>query len=139
MKLAEFEFEIDSPRNLDAVAQLLGIGAECARHLLGRLDIKFVGIETPSRFISHRLAGLDAEQDFVRLGVFAMQVMAIIGRDQRQPDLFADFAQRLVIRRMELVVLEFEIVAARKHFGVRLGGLARLVHAILPEPSRDLT
>ena len=67
-----------------------------------------------------------------------MQVVAIIGRDQRQPDLLADFTQCFVVRRMKLVVLQFEVVAAREHLRVRLGGLARLVHAIRPEPSRDL-
>src|SRR5208282_5409877 len=45
MKLAEFEFEIDSPRNLDAVAQLFCFSAERTRHLGRRLDVKFVGIE----------------------------------------------------------------------------------------------
>src|SRR5580704_4270466 len=39
---------------------------------------------------------------------------------------------------MELVVLQLEIVAPRKHLRVRLSRLARLVHAIRPEPSRNL-
>ena len=139
MKLAEFEFEIDSPRYLDAVAQLLGVRAERTRHLVGRLDVELVGVEPPARLVGHGLAGLDAEQDLVRLGVVAMQIVAIIGRHQRQPDLLADFAQGIVVRRMKFVVLQLEIVPARKHLRVRFGGLARLVHAILPEPSRDLT
>src|ERR1700674_506592 len=68
-----------------------------------------------------------------------MQVMTVVGRDQRKSGLFADFAQRLVVGRVQLVVLELEVVAAGEHLRVRLGGLARLVHAIRAEPSRELT
>src|SRR5271163_1809524 len=49
MKLAKFEFEIDSPRDLDAVAQLFSLGTERIGHLAGCLDVKLVGIETPAR------------------------------------------------------------------------------------------
>src|SRR5271163_3990357 len=53
MKLSELEFEIDSPRDLDAVAQLLGLSAERIRHLVWRLDVKLVGIEAPARLVGH--------------------------------------------------------------------------------------
>src|SRR5258708_3867733 len=63
MKLAELKFEIDLVRDRDRIANLLGVRAEGRNHLLGRLDVEFVGIKAPARFIRHRLAGLDTEQD----------------------------------------------------------------------------
>ena len=86
MKLAELEFEINPLGDLHRVAHRTVIGGKRLCHLGRRLDVEFVGIETPARLVGHRLAGLDAEQDFVGAGVFAMQIMAIVGRDHRQPD-----------------------------------------------------
>ena len=139
MELAELELEVDPPRDLHRVAELFGLRAECLGHLFGRLDVKLVRIETPSRFIGERLAGLDAEQDFVGARVAAMQVVAIVGGDQRQAGGAADLAQRVVERRVQAVVLQFEVEAVLENARVALGRLARLVDAPRAQPSRDLS
>src|SRR5262249_55556625 len=84
-----------------------------------------------------RLAGLDAQQDLVRARVVAMQVMAIVGGDQRQARGAADLAQRVVEGRVEAIVLQFEIEAGLENARVAFGGLARLVDASRAQPSRD--
>ena len=71
--------------------------------------------------------------------VAAMQVVAIVGRDQRQAGGAADLAQRIVERRVQAVVLQFEIEAVLENVRVTLGRLARLVGPPRTKPSRDLT
>ncbi len=53
-------------------------------HLLGAADVELLGLEPHPRRVVERLAGVDAEQDVVRGGVFAGQVVGVAGRDQRQ-------------------------------------------------------
>ena len=53
-------------------------------HLLGAADVELVGLELHPRRVVDRLAGVDAEQDVVRGGVLAGQVVGVAGRDQRQ-------------------------------------------------------
>ena len=84
-----------------------------------------------------RLAGLDTEQDLVRVGVVAMEIMAIVGGDQREADLAADLAQALVERPVQLVVLQFEIEAPGEGPRVPFGRLAALVDAVGAQRPRD--
>src|SRR5579885_2152719 len=138
VELPELELEIHPPGDFHRVAEFLRFRPERLRHLVRRLDVQFVGIETPSRFVRHRLSGLDAEQDLVRLGVAAMEVVAIVGRDYRQSDLARDVAQRVIDWRMQAVVLKLDIEAIAESLRIPFGSLARLVHPALPEPSRNL-
>ena len=96
MEFAELEFEIDSVRNRNSIADLLGVCAESRGHLLWRFHIELVGVESPSRLIRQRLTGLNTEQDFMRLGILAMQIMAIVGRGQRYSQGAAKFAQSVI-------------------------------------------
>ena len=136
-KLAEFEFEIDPACDLHAVAEFFGLGAERLRHLLRSFDVQLVGVEAPARFVGHGLAGLDAEQDLVSLGVVAMQIMTVVGRDQRQSHGPADLAQCVVIRRMQFVVLQLEVIAIFEDARVPFGALARFVHLARAQRSRN--
>ena len=52
-------------------------------HLLRAAEIKLVGLEFHPRRVVDRLAGVDAEQDVVRGGVVAGQIVGVAGRDQR--------------------------------------------------------
>src|SRR5690242_1683616 len=71
--------------------------------------------------------------------VAAMQVVAVVGGDQRQAGGAADLAQRVVKRRVQAVILKFEIEAVLENARVALGRLARLVDSSRPQPSRDLS
>ena len=52
-------------------------------HLLGAADVELVGLELHPVRVVDRLAGVDAEQDVVRLGVLAGQVVGVAGGDER--------------------------------------------------------
>jgi hypothetical protein len=56
-------------------------------HLLRRFDEQLVGAELPALGVGEGLARLDAEQRLVRLGVAGLEVVAVVGRDQRQAEL----------------------------------------------------
>ncbi len=68
-----------------------GRGGQCllvARHrgvhLLRATDVELLGLEPHPRRVVERLAGVDAEQDVVRRGILAGQVVGVAGRDQGQ-------------------------------------------------------
>src|SRR5207244_7844565 len=98
MELAEFELEIDPVRDFNRIADFFGISAKGSRHLCGRLDVKLIGVEAPASVVGHRLTGLDAEQHLVRLGILAMEIVTIVGGDQREPESASDLTQRIVER-----------------------------------------
>jgi hypothetical protein len=72
-----------------------------------------------------------------RAGVIAMEIMTIVGRDGRQPQLLADVDQRLIERAVQFVVLQFEVVAILEGARVPLGGLASLVEFVSSQIARD--
>ena len=82
--------------NLDAAAfrdghralERFGNFAEHTSHFFRRLEKELVGGEFHSMRVAHRLAGLNAEQDFLRPGIRVSQIMAIVGRNQGNAGLF---------------------------------------------------
>ena len=138
MKFAELELEINAIGYFNGIADSLGIGAEGGGHFIRRFDVKLVGIEAPAGFVGERLAGLDAEQNLVGLGVVAMEIMTIVSGDQRNSGVTAEIGQGAIEGTVEAVVLQFEIEAAREGFRVPLGGIARPVHAVGFQGAGDL-
>ncbi len=93
---ADIQFKVASFRDLHRVADGFRKFLEQLAHLLRSLDVKLlVGKAHPVRIV-HRLAGLDTEQDFMGKSVFTRQVVAIIGRNQRQPELLTERDQALI-------------------------------------------
>ncbi len=98
-----FELDVaalrDLPRAIDGVLQF----AEQRHHFVARLEVEIGMIPVHAVGIGHRLSRLDAHQNFVRAGVFAAQIVRIVGRDQRD----AGFDREAVdLRREALVLLE---------------------------------
>ena len=58
------------------------------RHLCRALEVKLIGLELHAVRIAHRFASLDTQQDFLRVRVFVMQIVTIVGRHQRNACLF---------------------------------------------------
>jgi len=77
-------------------------------------------------------AGLDAEQHLVGLGVFAVQVVTVVGGHQRQVEGLGHLQQPLVDHVLlgQGVLLQLDVVAARKQFAVPAGGLQRIIHPV---------
>ncbi len=80
--------------------------------------------------VAHGLAGLDTEQYLVSPSIVAVQVMAVVGRHQRQLQLRRHLHQALVddILLRQGVFLQLDIVAIRKLFAVPAGGCDGLLH-----------
>ena len=113
-----------------AISTVLRIASESAPNAaaisVGRLDVKLVGIEAPARFIRERLAGLDAEQDFVGA---ARRRDGGSGNRWSRPAAGRRCGRSraaLVERPVQAVVLDFEIEAALENVRVPFGRRARL-------------
>ena len=73
--------------NEHRVAECLGVIFEDGRHLFGRLEKELISRVAEALGIVDGLAGADAEQNVVRLVVALSQVVHVVGRDQRQPEI----------------------------------------------------
>ena len=102
------------------VRDFLGVGAgfrhHCEQliHFIRRFDVKFVGLELHPVGVLNGLAGLDAEQDALHLGVILPQIVGVVGschRDAGLPRQFDELGQddRILF---EAVVLQFNVVIA---------------------------
>ncbi len=58
--------------------------AEGPRHFLRRFEIKLIGGKAEAIGVGHGLAGLDAEQHFVGLGLVLIKIVTVIGGHQGQ-------------------------------------------------------
>ena len=62
----------------------LGVGASLRHHgeqivhLIRRLDVEFVGLELHFVGVLHGLAGLDAKQDALHLGIVPAQIVSVV-------------------------------------------------------------
>ena len=104
-----------------------------AAHLLFGLDIEIIRWHLHAVRIAHSLSGLHAKKHFVRLAVFSVHVVAVVGRHERDPRLITEHDQMLVDLGLlhQLIALDLEIVVAAAEYAVipegRLLRLFRLV------------
>ena len=56
---------------------------EVTPHLLRGLEVELVGVEAPVVRVLERVAGLDAEQGLVRIGVAGIEVVDVTCGDER--------------------------------------------------------
>ena len=96
-------------------------------HLGGRLDVELVGLELePARRVEV-VAGADAEQHVVRVGLLGSDVVQVVGDDQWQPRVAGQLQQLAVQPGLlgQPVVLELEVEAVRaEDVAVLAGDLA---------------
>ena len=79
----EVELDVAAIGNGYGIVGSSGIIGEITLHLLGGFEIQLVGIENETVGIGNGLLGLDAQEDFVGLGVLLIQIVAVIGGHQR--------------------------------------------------------
>ena len=109
-QLAERQLEVGHLGDAPGVADRLVLVREEGRHLGRRLDVELVRLELQAARRVEVVAGADAQQDVVRLGLLLADVVQVVGDDQRQADLRGE-PQQLVVEPAllrEAVVLELE-------------------------------
>ena len=78
-----FELDVAALRDLPGAVDGVFEFAEERHHFVARLEIEIGMIPVHAVGIGHGLAGLDAHQNFVRAGVFAAQIVRVVGGDER--------------------------------------------------------
>ena len=97
-------------------------------HLAGGFDVELVGVELEALGIVDRGERLDAEQNVVRVGVVFAEVVAVVGGDERDVEVFFEAEEIGVdlLFELEALVLNFEEeVAAAEDVLVLRGSAAR--------------
>ena len=105
----------------DRIGQRFGNVGEFPRHVFRGFEIEVVRGELHALFVEDGLPRLDAEQDFMSASIAPAQVVTVVGRHQREPQLAAQTNEPLVHDRLlrHSVGLDFEIViAGRKNLRV---------------------
>ena len=81
-------------------------------HLVCGLDVEFIGLELHAVGVLNGLAGLDAQQDALHLGVLFAQIMGVVGGchgDARLPGKLDELRQNSGIL-FQAVILQFDVV-----------------------------
>ena len=88
--VTELDLEVGALGDPEAVVARLRQFAEQVAHLLRRLQVVLVALELESLRVGDQRAGLDAQQGVVRLVIFAVGVVTVVGGEQRRADLLGD-------------------------------------------------
>ena len=110
LRLAELDGDVGALGDPQRVVARLGKVAEQVAHLRGRLEVVLLALELePLRVAEHR-PGLHAQQRVVRLVVLAVDVVRVVGGDQRRADLAGDLDQLRVgvALGLQAVVLQLD-------------------------------
>ena len=78
-------------------------------HLFAALDVVLVAVVTHAVFIGDHFPGADAEQDVVSFVVIGIEVVAVVGRNDRQTKLLGDVIERIenLLLLRQAVILQF--------------------------------
>ena len=106
-----FEAQAAALGDVESAGHDFGRVFEDAVHLVVVLDEELGAVELHARGVVNRLAGLDAEHDVLRVGVVFAEIVAVVGGDEGQAEIFFQLEQAgmdLVLHG-EALVLNFEI------------------------------
>ena len=121
--LVQGEFQVATLGDGHGVGDGLGRVGKGPRHLLRRLDVELVRRELHVGRVAHGLAGLDAEQHLVSLGILPVQVVAVVGGHQGQLQ-FACHLQQALVDHLLLgqgVFLQLDVITVREDLAVPAG------------------
>ncbi len=79
----KLELDIASVGNFLRSVNGIGTGRKQRAHFFFALDVKLTRFHTHAFVIIERLAGLDAHQHFLRIGILFLQIMAVVRGDKR--------------------------------------------------------
>ncbi len=142
--MAKLDLDVAAVRDaLGVVDRLRRVGEE-HRHLFLALDVELAARVAHAVFVAELFAGLDAEQDVVRLAVRRLRVVHVVCRDERDPEAPRHADERLVDALLVVVavVLQFqEEIAFSEAFLIaecRFFGLLKLsAHDIARQLARE--
>ena len=118
---------VHSLRDLDRILTGFRKIAPKLAHLAGRLQVELIGIELHSVRIRDRLACSDAEQDVVCRGILLLEVMRIVGCDDRHVQLASNSDETVVDRVLlrHAVTHHFDVKTVADNLFIGLGVLPR--------------
>ena len=138
---AEVELDVALVRHLESAGQRLRHVGEGLDHLLGRLEVVLLGREAPAARVVEARAGLQAQEDVVRLRVVTVDVVKVVGRAQAEAELLAEAGEHVVDLRLLVdavpLHLEQETVLA-EDVAVRADRLACALDVAVDDPARRL-
>ncbi len=133
-KFPEFKGQIAPLSDPDRVVQGLRTVGKQLPHLLRRLQVELVRREPHTLPVFQRFAGLNAEKHLMGLCVLAINVMTIIGGDQRDGKLPAQCEEPavdlLLIGKAVFHDLQKEMIVP-ENFTVFHGGISSRLHVLL--------
>ena len=142
MVLAEGKFQLAAIRDALGILHSLRVAGEQGLHFLRRAEIEVPGLIAHAIFIVHGLAGLDAQQHVVALGILTAEVVGIVGAHQRDAGLIVHPQQGTVdgglVRDAVILQLQIEIVLPQNVLQFQRIGLGPIVVAV-QNAARDLT
>ncbi len=136
---AHLQLEVAALGDLDRVRQRLRQVGEDLGHLGGRLHVEALPVEAEARRVAQGRARADAEQRLVRAVVVGVQVVGVVGRDERQPEVGRDLEQLLLDPLLELdpVPLQLDVEATGEDAREVLGELPGALGLARPERAAD--
>ena len=138
--VAEFKVIVALVRDLGGDIGRFGMLREERAHLLLALEVEFLRLKAHAVRLVHGLAGLDAQQHVLRIGVGLLNVMGIVGDDERDAGFPAELFQTLGGLPLlgDAVVLDLQVkVLAEEGLQIQRAGFGGLIIAA-DELLRDL-
>ena len=96
LRLAELDGDVGALRDPERVVAGLGQLVEQVPHLVRGLQVVLVAVELEAVGIAHLRSGLHAQERVVRGRVAALDVVAVVGGEQRRLQLLGDLQQQRV-------------------------------------------
>ena len=142
-RLPELDLDVGALGDQQRVVARVGQLAEHVAHLGRRLDVEVVAVELEALGVALERAGLHAQERVVRLGVFLVRVVAVVGREQRRLQLARDVEERpehanvvvdvVVLQLDEEVIAPEDVLEARR--GLERGRLVAGEDQLRDEPA----
>src|SRR5258707_792180 len=140
--LHRVDFDVAARGNRYGAFEGVGNFAKHLRHFLRCLEEKLVGGKFHAMRVAHGLAGLNAEQNFLSARVGVGEVVAIIGRDERNSGFTreADDFRIDALFDFESLILDLqEKVSLAENIAQAVRGFASLVGTLFDQIFRDRT
>jgi hypothetical protein len=122
------ELDCSLVRNAQRVLEHVGAPRERRCYLGGALEIESLVVVQPVG-VGEILAEPDAEEDVMRVVIFAPEEMSVVGSEHWDADFFGELEDAAIegVLILGSVRLHLEVVAVAKHLGVPRCGRAGLI------------
>jgi hypothetical protein len=141
LRTPELELDVAHACDPGGVLHRLGVLREVAPHLLRGLDEELLGLVVQALVVAHRATHAHAHQHLVGVGLGLIDVVAVVGRDDRHAEIAAELRERGVdlLLQLHAVGLQLQKILPRlEDVGVLAHALARSVHVAGADEPRDV-